>query len=71
MTIQCKSEIVNARFEGDELDRIMEFCFQNDLTKSELVRISINLFMKYYHHREKIKTLISWLNDNSDKHESL
>ena len=71
MTIQSKSEILNARFEGDDLEKVMEFCFKNDITRSELVRTAVHMFMKCYPHRDKIKTMISWLKDTPEKTECL
>ncbi len=68
MVQQSKSEILNCRYEdGEELQRIKEFCFKNDLTKSDLVRKAIDKYIREYPHQDKIEMLIYWLDDNKDK----
>jgi outer membrane protein assembly factor BamD (BamD/ComL family) len=63
MSNLSKSEILNCRYEdGADLEKIKEFCFQNDLTKSDLVRKAIDKFIREFPHQQKIEMLIYWLN---------
>lgn len=62
---ESKSETVNARFESTHLKELKAFCFDNDLTLSDVLRDSSRLYMSLYKYRHKIEryweALISWL----------
>ena len=68
---QSKETILNARFEGDDVTRVSDFVFEHEMTKSELVRNSVFLYMKIYPFLKRqsdkgngtLDNLISWLNN--------